>query len=514
MTQRVFQVKVFRYNPDKDHSPYYQSFIVPYKEQMTVLDTLNHIYEYYDPTLAYRWNCRAGQCGSCAILLNGKPCLACRTQIDPKVTSSITPLLQFPVIKDIVVNLERGVRRLEKTRPYLERMPQPSRPEKIKQEEIQSAKELRKCIECWACVSACPVITEAWQDFSGPIVMRQLARLKFDPRDVEDRVKTAFIEGVYSCTTCGTCSEVCPKSINIHGKAIEKLRAYAVDSGIGPLEGQRPLLKNIDATGKSVEKTTEPFLEKVPEIVDSSNAVDEVLFFTGCLIDYRMQESGMNVLKVLQACGVKTYLPKGQSCCGSPAFRIGKLDLAERQARRNIELFESLGVEKIITACAGCGMTMKKNYPEISQKLMERPLGFKVYDFTEYLVKELGLERLRRILRRSVDLTVTWHDPCHLKRGQGITEEPLSVIRSISGLKVLEMKDVGRCCGSGGGVRAGKRPLSMAMGRRLGELIVGTQADLCATECPFCTIQIKDVLKALGSEMQVANVADLLAMAM
>jgi len=514
MPEDAVQVKVFRYNPDTDKEPHYETYKVPYTQGMVVLDVLNYISEHYDGSLAYRWACRAGQCGSCAMIINGKPRAACRTLVEKGKPLTIAPLVQFPVVKDLVVDYERGTRRLVKIKPYVQRLKSPSRPEIISKEDIVDVKEIRGCIECWACVSACPVVGEAWQEFAGPLIHRQLARLKLDKRDTEERVKTAFIEGLYDCTTCKTCVEVCPKKIDIPGKAIEKMRAIAVKEGLGPLEGQKPFIEAIERTGRSVERQSTPLLEQVPDVIDVDDPIDEVAFFTGCLVDYRLQSTGFNALEVLKRNRIKVHIPKAQSSCASPAFRSGVVDLAHQQVKKNVDALEKLGITKVVSLCAGCAMTMKNDFPTVTKKIYNREPNYKVYDFTEYLVREVGIDKLNIKDLGEIKMKVTYHDPCHLNRGQGIHDEPRQLIKLIPGITFIEMEEADRCCGSGGGVRTGRRPLSMALARRKAEFIIKSGADAVITECPFCLIQIRDILNQLGYQhIQVYNVPDLMAMA-
>lgn len=511
MSKEKIEVKVFRYNPNVDSKPHYDTFTVPYTPGMTVLDTLHHIYENIDSTLAYRWSCRAGQCGSCAVIVNGKPCAACRMQIERGKPVTIAPLTQFPVVRDLVVEPTRAVDRVMKIRPFVERTKKPPRPEIIAQKDIEPIKEFRKCLECWACISACPVVAEAWYEFAGPAMMGKLARLELDGRDQEDRAKIAFLEGLYDCTTCKTCLEVCPKSIDIPSKAIEKLRAVAVKSGIGPLEGHLIPLDLIRKSGRSVDKLSTPLLEKLPTTVNPEGSVDEVGFFTGCLIDYRLQQTGLDMIETLKRNKVKVQIPKDQVCCGSPLFRVGAIDLAEELAKKNIKVFEDLGVKKVVVGCAGCGLTLKTNFTEVAKRVLEREPRFKVYDLTEYLVHDLGLKNLNVRDMKPVPMRITWHQPCHLGRGQSVVKQPLEVLLRIPGVEIVEMREFDRCCGSGGGVRSGRRPIAMAIGRRKAELIMETGAEACLTECPFCQIHIQDSLNQAGATIKVYSVPNLLA---
>jgi fumarate reductase (CoM/CoB) subunit B len=509
MAVRTIDMKIFRYDPKKADSSRYDEYKVPYSEGMTVLDALDYVYENLDPTLAYRKSCRQGSCGSCAVLVNAKPCAACRTLVKEGKDLTVSPLLHFDVVKDLVTDISRGTRRLTRIRPFVERAASPPRPEVIKRSDIEPIKDLRKCIECWSCISACPSIAEAWQEFAGPLPMRQLARLKFDPRDLEDRVKMAIADGLYDCTTCKACVEACPKEIDIPAKAIEKLRAFAADEGLGPLPGHMDFVRLVDQTGRSVAKKNASLLEQIPEVVRVRNPVDKVAFFTGCLIDLRMQDTGKALINTLAANNVEVYTPKEQVCCGSPAFRTGAIDVAKRQVIRNTEVFEKLGIGKVLVGCAGCGLTLKTNFGEVLRAERGRKADFKVYDINEYLINELGSKLVKPA--RELNLRLTYHDPCHLNRGQGIKEEPRKLLQMIPGAEFVEMEDADRCCGSGGGVRAGRRSLSMAIARRKAELVRDVKADVCVTSCPFCAVQLQDILQSLGIGTKVRNVVDLLA---
>ena len=127
----VVKLRVYRYNPDVDDAPHYEVYEVPYVDRMNVLQALNYIHDNLDSSLSYRWNCRAGQCGSCAILINGKPRVTCREVLQDNTTVTLTPLLHVPVIKDLVSDVTPLVERLMKCRPYVERLLPPKRPDRL-----------------------------------------------------------------------------------------------------------------------------------------------------------------------------------------------------------------------------------------------------------------------------------------------------------------------------------------------------------------------------------------------
>jgi len=415
-------------------------------------------------------------------------------------------------VKDLVVDLQRGLRRIARIRPYVQRVKSPSRPEIITKEAIEPIKEVRECIECWSCISACPAVAEAWQEFSGPMYHAKLARLEFDERDVEDRVKMAFLDGLYKCTTCRACVEVCPKEIDIPGKAIEKMRAIAAKTGIGPLPGHKEYITRALTSGRSIDKMGTSLLEMIPEIIHGyigtvKEPRDKVGYFPGCLTDYRLQEVGKAIIEVLTKNNVEVIVPSEFACCGSPLLRTGMVDeVSEKLVSKNVRILEELGVNTIVTGCPGCAMTIKLNYPE----LIGRKLGFETLHVAEYLARRIDINTRDM---KPINIRATFHNPCHLNRGLSAHDDLKIVLGRIPGVNLVEMEESDRCCGAGGGVRAGERPLSMMMARRKGEFIISSGAEACVTQCPFCYVQIQDVLKQLGyQQIRVYDLADLLAM--
>jgi fumarate reductase (CoM/CoB) subunit B len=162
------------------------------------------------------------------------------------------------------------------------------------------------------------------------------------------------------------------------------------------------------------------------------------------------------------------------------------------------------GVDSVLTVCAGCGKTLRRDYPPlIKQAGLEQP-SWRVLDITEFLLKRLSKSAFVHQPRRRV----TYHDPCHLRRGLGVFREPREVIGMIPGVELVEMEKPDLCCGAGGGVRSGDRPLSMLMAGEKAKLVGETKADAVVTVCSFCQLQLSDALE--GSGVRTLNVAELL----
>ena len=387
---KTFKASVLRYNPDSNDSPYFQDYDVEYEPGMTVLDSLLYIQDKYDSSLAFRWECRGGQCGSCAVRVNKIARIACRTKVDPDEELVLEPLEKMPIIKDLVTDISQVTYRLRRIRPYVAREKPTQHPEIIHSEQIETLREIRKCIECSACLSNCPIVHETW-DYPGPMIIRQLARLELDPRDVEDRVAMAMDESVYSCTTCKMCEDICPKKIKIPSLAVELLRAKAVEAGYPLAEGQQGFIDQVNKTGRSVPEKDTPLLKDLGTeefLVD--NPRGRVGFFTGCLIDYRMQSTGKALIDVLNRNGVDVIVPKEQWCCASPAFRTGDLATAHAAVDRVTEIFEKEGekhnFDTVVVACAGCGKTLREDHVPYIEEKRGTPPKFKVYDLAEYMM--------------------------------------------------------------------------------------------------------------------------------
>lgn len=511
MTQTI-KVKVHRYNPDKDDEPYFQEFDVEYEPGMTVLDVLLYIQDKYDSSLSFRWECRGGQCGSCAVRVNKTARIACRTKVKPDENLVLEPLEKMPIIKDLVTDISQVTFRLRRIRPYVAREKPIQHPEIIHAEEIEKLREIRKCIECSACLSNCPIVHETW-DYPGPMIIRQLARLELDPRDVEDRVAMAIDEMVYSCTTCKMCEDICPKKIKVPSLAVELLRAKAVEAGYPLASGQQGFVDQINATGRSVPEKDTPLLSEISNeefLVD--NPRGRVAFFTGCLIDYRMQNTGKALIDVLNRNHIDVIVPKEQWCCASPAFRTGDLKTASAAAERVTEIFERMmekyNLDTVVVACAGCGKTLREDHRPLIEEKRGTPPKFKVYDLAEYLVDVVGEENIVPP-KGHIDLKVTYHEPCHLGRGQGVVEQPIKLLKMIPGVEYIDDPMKNRCCGAGGGLRAGQRKLSQKIANTKKGYLEATGANMVTTECPFCTIQLNDMME--DTDMKVRYIPDLLA---
>ncbi len=226
---------VSRYRPDTDSEPGTQEYDVPLREDWSVLDALNHIKNEVDPTLSFRWSCRMGICGSCGMNVNGEPQLTCGTFLVDYAPHPIRiePLANFPIIRDLVIDMSDFMRKLPRVKPWI------IRDEEHEQsiddgeylqtpEELDVFKQFSMCINCMLCYAACPVYGLD-PEFMGPAAIALAERYDLDSRDYGTRERLDVLiehEGVWGCTFVGECTAVCPKHVDPAG-AIQRYKLKA-----------------------------------------------------------------------------------------------------------------------------------------------------------------------------------------------------------------------------------------------------------------------------------------------
>ena len=416
-----------------------------------------------------------------------------------------------------------------------------------------------KCRSCGSCRAVCPIFAEIGREDS---VARGKVALIRAVLDGELDLTEIFDERIQLCLNCKACIDACPNDVRVDD-LILSARSGLVEAGRLPFVKRfvfRRLLRRgrlLAPVGKTAaffqrfvlrglpkgspfrlllpvmgidrdrvfpQFARATFLEAVPEIIPAPDTVAasdgraRVAYFVGCAANLIYPESARAAVEVLNRAGVDVVVPKSQGCCGTPVFNAGDFVTAREMAARNIEALRGSGAEAVVTACASCGLTLKREYAELLG--FEDGVGMPVYDLTEYLVLRGG-EAVSAAPPAGQDDThvaaeaerpkvrVTYHDPCHLVRGQGVYEEPRQILRSIPGVEFVEMQDADRCCGGGGSFSLSHYDLSKAVGRRKVEAIRDAHVDVVATECQACVMQLTDMLAQAGMDVAVVSVAEL-----
>jgi len=498
----MVELKIQRFDPQKKGA-YVSTYKVPVRKGTTILEALQFIKDNLDETLTFRHSCRMGICGSCGINVNGKPMLACYTQVlDLEVDSLLLePLSNMPVIKDLVVDIKPFFDAFKRIKTFLVK---PEEELKKPLEFIQMPLDLKKywdltlCTKCSICYSACPAAID--QKFLGPSSLTTNYRFIIDSRDsgFEERLKP-MSDNVWLCTSCNSCTKFCPKLVNCSNAIVDD-RSLIVETGDIPRTVKDVLesaFKYHNPMGmhpsKRMEWSKDLKIKTFPTTVKT-----DILFFVCCLAAYdaRNQEMARSMASIFNNLGVGfATLGTEEWCCGDHILRLGEKGLFETLAEHNISMFEKFAPDRIVTLSPHCYNTFKNDKPYSDAKLP-------VQHYTEYIAQKIEQGELK--LSKAVKKRVTYHDPCFLGKRNEIYDAPRQILESVSGLELIEMKRTKEnsfCCGGGAGrtwtedATPEKRP---CVNRVREALELG--AEVIATACPFCVTTLEDAVKVLDSE--------------
>jgi len=345
-----------------------------------------------------------------------------------------------------------------------------------------------------------------------------------------------LVEQMYACFDCLACNQVCPVGIRpanlaLAVRAIEEQerpviwkkvvfekflsKSEKMDLATWPLRLYRQMGKLLTAQLGDMAAMLPPIPERtlhqnLPEVTPADGESQyKAGFFLGCAQNLLFAEDSAATVRVLAANHCTITAPKEIVCCGMPARGYGRHDLLMKHARHNIEIFERSDVEVIITDCATCGSTLKEygkllaDDPEWAERSAE--FSSKVKDISEFLVS-IPLKKPKN----QINARVTYHDPCHLNRGQGVMEQPRQLLQMIDGLEFVEMADSDWCCGSAGSQLITHYETSLKVLNRKMDNIEATGADYIASGCPGCQMQLNVGVQKRGLSAQVTHPIKLL----
>jgi heterodisulfide reductase subunit D len=383
------------------------------------------------------------------------------------------------------------------------------------------------CASCRECYLYCPVYDVDRRSALTPreklknlisILKKERGLLAslFGPRVKDEEIKD-FLSALYECSVCAQCREVCPAGIDTP-KLWERIRANMVSSGYGPLPQQKTIsqsIRNYDnpwmqprgMRGKWAERAFKEGRISRP-VQDITKNRAKVLYYVGCTASYdqNITEVAINFVELMNIAGIEFgILGPREKCCGSTPLRIGDYATFEQQAIANIELFTELKVDTVVFSCSGCFKTMNQDYREVKR------LPFRTLHLVQFLLELMEEKKLVPV--KEVPLKITYHDPCHLGRHNKLYEEPREILRRIPGIELIEMKrsrEFSRCCGAGGGVKAGFPHINNAMTDMRIEDAEGTGADELVTACPFCYQSLQLGIQRKNSYLKIRDVTELL----
>jgi heterodisulfide reductase subunit D len=315
-------------------------------------------------------------------------------------------------------------------------------------------------------------------------------------------------EVIYQCPTCNACAETCAYEIN-NTDLYEALRAELMDAGCG-LDAHVPMNKAMVEKLNPYQRDNQQkadWLQALDfKVKDASSEKAEVLYFVGCTaaLTPEIQSVAIHTANILKKLNVDfSVFGEHEVCCGSVAMRTGDRRAFNIVAMQNRELFEQSGIKTIITSCAGCYRTLKIDYKEIIDAL-----GIEVLHTIEYIRRLLSQQK---IPLKHLDLTVTYHDPCHTGRHTGLYEEPRDLLKRVATIIEMEtIKENAKCCGAGGGVKKGFPELSLEIAKSRIREAEETGAEAIVSICPFCYRNLSDAIKALGPKLKMIDLTELL----
>lgn len=396
--------------------------------------------------------------------------------------------------------------------------------------------EINKCAKCGKCRSICPVFIETGNE---SMVARGRISLAEALRNGEIFHTELLRDYLLSCKKCLRCSSICPSGVDYDriiqtmlDDSANHLGIWLIPRLIFRLFLTRRWLFNLLLKTARIFQSLVPLkrhgtmrhlpfmlmggrwippLAKKPVLKNHRNTKKikdpkmKVGFYVGCLINYVYTDIADAVIEVLNHLEVEVVVPLGQLCCGIPARSLGDVKTARRLAEINVEVFEKANVDFIVNACATCGRTLKRDYPHI---LGNRALKFtdKIYDISEFIEKYFSYETKR------LDTKITYHDPCHLYWGQNISKQPRDILKRSSTFREMETPE--RCCGGGGVFNLLHYDLSTKIGEHKANAINKSGADIVATGCPGCRLQIEDLLAAKSSPAKCTHTIQVLRDAM
>jgi heterodisulfide reductase subunit D len=365
-----------------------------------------------------------------------------------------------------------------------------------------------RCSYCRGCNAETPIICPAYELTDKLETVSPKGRLQIARRLFEGSIQPSkeLSEAFFLCPLCGDCRDKCIEGIDTT-EVFEVIREVLVKENAG-IDTHSKFMGSIVENNKPYFEPHEKRLAWLPKQLSPSNPMTpEYAYFVGCTSAYRRQPIAVATTEILQTAKVKfTFMD--EVCCGSPLLRTGHKEVAKKLAKKNIATIKKTGVKKVITSCAGCYRTLKKDYPI----LLEQELPFEVIHSAELLAELIKDDQLE--LSEGTPMKVTYHDPCHLGRHVGVYEPPRDVLKHIPNLNFIEMpenRNNALCCGAGGGFRAGYKDLSIDLAALRVSQAKDIDAEILSSSCPFCHYNLELGRDKIDKNIKIADITELIA---
>lgn len=408
--------------------------------------------------------------------------------------------------------------------------------------ELKSLEEygdiLAQCVRCGACQAHCPVYQETGREGSvarGKIVLA--AAVLAGEVKLDERLR----EEISLCLLCGSCVAKCPNQVPTDAIVAALRQRITAEHGlssigkkVAALTGSKTLMKTLlkgadllapllftkipESSGLRLrfspeilrDRSLPPLPERnlfarVPEFLQGEPGKPVVGIFAGCALTYLYPQAGEALVRLPHRLGYSVYFPKNQGCCGMPALSSGNASLIDKLTQENIQAFAAGQPSLILTACASCHGMLSGHAAGRSAN----PFGVDLIDMHQFLVAHGVVERLAALPRQAQRPRVCYHDPCHL-RSRGLTKPPRQLLRALPQVDYVEMEDAGLCCGLGGTFTAHHPELSRSIGDRKRRGLVNSCAEMVASGCPGCILQLQDIVDRAGLAMRAVHSLELI----
>ena len=406
--------------------------------------------------------------------------------------------------------------------------------------------EVVKCMSCGNCQEVCPIYLQTHKE--GTVARGKIKLVDALLKGLVDPSTPGLEHNLHLCLTCKACVEICPCGVEIDKIVLAARSELVRKEGLHPLKkvifnvvdhpklmdtGMR-LGGNFQGTVFKKERETGGYTPRFPFGLDMRRVVPDlankpfrmtvpednkpigpvkykVAFFTGCSSNYLYPNVARSFMNVMKRNNVEAIVPKKQHCCGMPVLAHGDQKTAKEMAADHVKLFKMLDVDYIVFVCGSCALSFKEHYPELLEDtdLYEdaKRVAAKVIDWSDFIINVVkadvsGLHTTRQV--------VTYHDPCHLRRGMGVWQEPRKILNDLPDVEFREMSKPNRCCGSAGSFSLTHYDLSMDIQHEKCKDVENTGADVIVTGCGSCMMQLTDGQKRFGGHCKVKHTVEIL----
>jgi len=369
------------------------------------------------------------------------------------------------------------------------------------------------CAQCGYCVKWCPIYDRSGWESASPrgkifLLKKMLEKNGSNLFTSNSRIASEFVQRVFDCTTCGRCTEKCHLELDLLDLWV-KLRELAVRQGLAPdsvglMEKTLIGPKNVFGMDSQSRRDWATYTGAEIKVQDQA----DIVYFVGCVTSYagRSQGIAQAITAILNHTGENWSLMAEEWCCGHPLGISGATQGYREITEHNVEAIENMGAKIVVSGCPGCYLALREEYPRV----LGRKPNFEVVHFTQLLDRYISEGKLRV---PKLHVTATYHDPCELARLGGVVDQPRRVLGSFVE-KIIEPEEsgsMGRCCGSGGLLKATNSSMSSALAEKRFAMLNRTGADVITSACPSCDQSLAEVSSKFPDSKRVQDLAELVA---